>query len=333
VKETVRPMVRPFIALLLLMGIILSITGHADQIIGSCGLARVNQSNDQYLKDSFDRSLKGFLVLSAIKSGIAVLEGSEVGIGFNLQIGDVVQSIYDYVDVAWRTALAGATILLLMRIVLQVIQSVDHWFLVGSLTLYLIVFLWRWFLPRQTQHRRMLKECLLFVASLAVALYLILPLSISGASYLSHKITRPLVEEAQAGFESLESDLTPQALSNRFFPPEQNEESLLSQLDIKAKLSTSKQAVMKMGKWLDGITRDFATWTIKIIAGYLFDCVVFPLAFFIVVYLLTRTLLTYMLGISRRQSAQADLEGIFRKYYGGKQPLREPEPGASPDQE
>jgi hypothetical protein len=327
-------MIRPFIALLLLMGIIFTITGRADLIIGSCGLARMNESNDQYLKGSFDRSLKGFLVLSAIKSGIAVLEGSEVGVGFNLQVGDAVQSIYDYVDVAWRTALAGGTILLLMRIVLQVIQSVDHWFLVGSLILYLIFFLSRWFLPLQTQSRRMLKECLLFVASLAVALYLILPLSIAGASYLSNRITRPLDEEAQAGFESLESDLTPRALSKRFFPSAQNEESLLSQLDLKAKLAISKQAVIKMGKWLDDITRDFATWTIKIIAGYLFDCIVFPLAFFIVVYLLTRVLLTYVLGISRRQSAQADLEEVFRKYYGGRLlPLSEPKPSTSPDKE
>jgi hypothetical protein len=187
------PLVRSFIALLLLIVIVLSATGYADRLVGACGVARMNQSNDQYLKDSFDRSLKGFLVLSAIKSGIAVLEGSEVGVGFNLEVGDLVQSMYDYVDVAWRTALAGGTILLLMRIVLQVVQSVDHWFLVGSLLLYLIVFLSRCFLPQQIQHRRMLKECLLFVASIAVALYLILPLSIGGASYLSNKITRPLV--------------------------------------------------------------------------------------------------------------------------------------------
>jgi len=326
-------MVKSFTALLLVMGIVFSITGHADRIIGSCGLTRINQSNDHYLKDSFDRSLKGFLVLSAIKSGLAVLEGSEVGVGFNLQVGDVVQSIYDYVDVAWRTALAGGTILLLMRITLQVMQSVDHWLLAGSLTLYLLVFLSQWFLPQQVQHRRMLKECLLFVASLAVALYLILPLSIAGASYLSNRITRPLVEEAQAGFESLESDLTFQALSNRFFPQEQNDESLWSQLDIKAKLLASKQAVIQMGKWLNDITRDFATWTIKIIAGYLFDCIVFPLAFFVVVYLLTRTLLSSVLGISRRQSAQADLEELFRTYYGRNQPLTEAEPSAVPEKE
>jgi hypothetical protein len=85
-----------------------------------------------------------------------------------------------------------------------------------------------------------------------------------------------------------------------------------------------------MGQWLNTITKDFATWTIKIIAGYLFDCIVFPLAFFIVVYLLTRTMLTYALGISRRQSTQADLEELFKKYYGEKQPLRAFEPDPSP---
>ena len=88
-----------------------------------------------------------------------------------------------------------------------------------------------------------------------------------------------------------------------------------------------------MAKWLNDITRDFATWTIKIIAGYLFDCIAFPLAFFIVVYLLTRTLLSYLLGISRRQSAQADLEEVLRRYYGGPLPLREPDPRTPPDKD
>ena len=59
------------------------------------------------------------MILSAIKSGVAVLERSRVSIAFNLQVGDIVQSIYDYVDIAWKSALAGCTILFLMRMVLQ----------------------------------------------------------------------------------------------------------------------------------------------------------------------------------------------------------------------
>ena len=55
------------------------------------GMGMVTDSNREYLTEAFDRSLVGFLVLSGIKSGLAIIEGSEVGIGFNLEIGDIVQ--------------------------------------------------------------------------------------------------------------------------------------------------------------------------------------------------------------------------------------------------
>jgi len=330
VELNVKSFGRASFAVLLLILAIFSATGHLDRIMTSCCLAKLTQANDQYLKDSFDKSLDGFLTLSAIKSGVAVIEGSEVGIGFNLEVGDIVQSIYDYVDIAWKTALAGATILLLMRLVLQTIQPVSHWFLFGSLLLCLAALLLRWWAPQRKESCRVLKEFLLFLVSVTVALYLILPVSIAGASYLSKKITRPLIEEAQSGFESVEQDLTPQALNKRFFPADQEEESLWTRLDVKAKLENSKQAIIKMAQWLEGITKDFAIWTIKLIAGYLFDCIVFPMAFFIVVYILTRALLAYMFGMSRRQSMREDFEAVVKRYYDRWPAVPEGKPDASP---
>ncbi len=53
-----------------------------DKTINFLGMQQVADSNDAYLQAAFDRSLAGFLVLSGIKSGLAVIEGSEVGIGF-----------------------------------------------------------------------------------------------------------------------------------------------------------------------------------------------------------------------------------------------------------
>ena len=98
-------------------------TGMLDKSIGFFGMQRLGDANDAYLQDAFDRSLAGFLVLSGIKSGLAVIEGSEVGIGFNLEIGDIVQSVYDYVDIAWKTALAGGTFLLITRLSLEAVTT------------------------------------------------------------------------------------------------------------------------------------------------------------------------------------------------------------------
>jgi len=143
-----------------------------------------------------------------------------------------------------------------------------------------------------------------------------LPSAIAGAAFLSKQITQPLVTEAQQGFEGLQEELTPHALNERFFPDSQGDDSLWSYLDLRAKLQDSREAIIKMAEYLREVTEEFAVWTIKIIAGYLFDCIIFPLAFFIVGYILTKNLLAYVIGIRRDHTMRKDLEIILDKYYG-----------------
>ena len=237
------------VVVVLLLATVLSSTGHLDSFINKCGITRITDANETYLASSFKKSMHGFLVLSAIKSGVAVIEGSEIGIGFNLEVGDIAQSVYDYVDVAWKTALAGSTVLLLMRVTLETIQLVDQWALFLMLLIALILILFGYVFPKQEHKKQILKECLSFSAILVLALYLILPISISGAAFLSKQITSPLVEEAQSGFESFQEDLSPAALNQRFFPDSQEEDSLWSRLDFSAKLQNSRDALMKLAQY------------------------------------------------------------------------------------
>jgi hypothetical protein len=53
----VKQLFKPSIAALLLMATIFTATGHLDRMINSAGLERLNRSNDQYLEESFNRSL------------------------------------------------------------------------------------------------------------------------------------------------------------------------------------------------------------------------------------------------------------------------------------
>lgn len=310
-NQSEKTMIRILIGLLLFAAATLAATGHLEMLIHKSGAAIITDANNRYLSEAFDRSLKGFLVLSAIKSGVAVLEGSEIGIGFNLQVGDIAQSIYDYVDIAWKSALAGGTVLLLIRLILQTLQLVDHWCLFILVLLALALFLRQWIFSKHEWLNRILKEGLLVASVLTAALYVILPISIAGAAFLSKQITLPLVEEAYQGFESIQEDLSPHALNERFFPDSQNDDSLWSHLDFKAKLKNSRDAMVQMTEYLKGITADFAVWTIKIIAGYLFDCMIFPLAFFVVAYILTKNLLSYAIGIRRGDSIRKDVERML----------------------
>ncbi len=57
------------------------------------------------------RTQQSFLTLSGTKAGVAVVEGSAVGVGFALQVGDLVQPIYDLVHFFWRIFLFSFFIL------------------------------------------------------------------------------------------------------------------------------------------------------------------------------------------------------------------------------
>ena len=50
-----------------------------------------------------------------------------MGVGFGVQLGDVVQAAYDYVNIAWQTVLAGGVFLLGTLFLLQAVDIVDGW--------------------------------------------------------------------------------------------------------------------------------------------------------------------------------------------------------------
>jgi len=59
----------------------------------------------ELVDETLERDQATFLVLSGIKTSLAMIEGSSVGVGFSLEVGDIVQPAYDYVDFFWRVFL------------------------------------------------------------------------------------------------------------------------------------------------------------------------------------------------------------------------------------
>ena len=286
------------IAIVLFACVVLSATGYMEKAASVLGADKVTEYNTKYLESSFDKSLKGFLILSGIKSGLAIIEGSEIGVGFNLEIGDIVQSVYDYVDIAWKAALTGGTIILTTQLILQVVALMNHWCL--SILFALIFGLYLFHIFSKTENRvvEIIKSGILFLSVFTIALYLILPVSIRGAAFLSAKITNPLIEEAHNGFLSVKKGLSAEALSNRLFPVNDNaNESWMSKLNINAHYKKTKLSLLKLGNYLKIQAAQIAVWTIKLIAGYLFDCLLFPILFFSFIYIFIKFTTLNLLGV------------------------------------
>ena len=270
--------------------------GMLDKSIGFLGMQHVGAANDAYLQEAFDRSLAGFLVLSGIKSGLAVIEGSEVGIGFNLEIGDIVQSVYDYVDIAWKTALAGGTVLLITRMSLEAVTFIDHWVLMLMLLAMVVFLTLEWFFTAHARLANVFREAMLFLLVITLTLYYILPLGITAASFMSRKITGPLIQSSQEGFEKIHQDFSPSHINSQLFADETDDgDSIFSALDFMAKVQMTRERIRQVGIYFKDKTTLMATLTIQLVAGYLFDCIIFPLTFFVILYVLTKSLVTFLI--------------------------------------
>ena len=209
---------RSILAAALLLAILFSALGLSDRVLDACGLAFLDQTNQRYLDDAFEKALTGFIILSGIKSGLAIIEGSEVGVGFNLQIGDVVQPLYDYVDIAWQAALTGGSIIGVMQLALDGLDIVDQWALTLFFVIALIAVLIQWLKPGWQGMNQSLKQTFRFLLMLCLSLYLFLPLAITAATALSRHITAPMVEETHARLKALGDDLSPEQINRRLFP-------------------------------------------------------------------------------------------------------------------
>ncbi|MEJ2628436.1 MAG: hypothetical protein P8078_07765, partial [bacterium] len=82
---------RVLITIILIIAIIFSGLDYTSKGVDFVYSTLKMKSNETYINESLQKSLVTFGVLSAIKVGLAIIEGSEIGLGFGVEAGDVVQ--------------------------------------------------------------------------------------------------------------------------------------------------------------------------------------------------------------------------------------------------
>ena len=121
-----------------------------------------------------------------------------------------------------------------------------------------------------------LRQVGLFMTVLTTACYLILPLSIAGGAYLSNRITAPSIEEAEAGLTALTEELFSEA------------QDQTADEGLRSRWAQTKDKLNDMTVYLKDKASELVVWILKLIAGYLFDCLLFPLALFFLLFWFTR---------------------------------------------
>ena len=83
------------------------------------GYTLLVDSAKSLIDESMLDNQRTFLVISAVKASLALVEGSTVGVGVEVQVGDLIQPAYDYVDYFWKVFLTAFVIMGFYKILLD----------------------------------------------------------------------------------------------------------------------------------------------------------------------------------------------------------------------
>ena len=73
----------------------------------------------ELVDEGMESNQRTFLIFSAIKGTLAVIEGSSIGVGFEAEIGDLIQPVYDYVDYFWNLFLVSFVVMGFYKVLLE----------------------------------------------------------------------------------------------------------------------------------------------------------------------------------------------------------------------
>jgi hypothetical protein len=307
------------VAVLLVLSFIPTSHGPAIEVAFSkAGLSMINGAAKEHLREQRDKAFKGFLVLSALKAGLAVLRSSEIGLFLNVRIGDLAVAVYDYVNFAWKVLLAAVAYYYLAEYLLTLAGVVDIWFLWGALFCaagWLIIGI---LLPQGLRLRSAVGRTGMAASVVALLLYVGLPLSMVGAGWVSSNITGQSIDEANSYYaqmgESMPS-LLPEAAQGEKgvevsgintgtvtvpFPydgsdPSQAVTEVPARESGAGELFTrlfSGDKLENMKRYLEERSKALATAVLRQTAAYLFNIVLFPFLMLVTLYFGCRYLIS-----------------------------------------
>jgi hypothetical protein len=82
-----------------------------------------------------------------------------------------------------------------------------------------------------------------------------------------------------------------------------------------SKLIEAKDKLARVTKVVTTRASELSEWVLKIIAGYVFDCFVFPALLFLLLFWLARKACRTLIEANRSRGFRMDLEQVMEKFY------------------
>lgn len=83
------------------------------------GYSALNRAAVAQVDAAIGRNMVTFASVSGIEAVVALIEGSSIGVGFDLEVGDLVQPAYDYIHFIWSVFLWALLLLSLYKLLME----------------------------------------------------------------------------------------------------------------------------------------------------------------------------------------------------------------------
>lgn len=272
------------IRIIVIVGILLCILGIMNKIFEFTIFNFFKNMTKPYLERAYEESKKLFITLSLLKGTTDVIEGSTVNVnvilGMNIQIGDLVQPIYDIIDILWKISLASVVVLKLETIYYEIFKM--------KLASILIFISLVTYLP-YTFSKNMVTEVLKKISKYTLLgltfIYILLPgtilLSSAMSDYFEKEYKEPAVVRLNQSLDKLNK------VKDDLFVMEQSKNIF----NIPGQIESTKSKFSNLGQEISNVSKDLADFTPVIIGITLLSYIIMPLLLLIFLYKLTKSLL------------------------------------------
>ena len=272
------------IRIIVIVGILLCILGIMNKIFEFTIFNFFKNMTKPYLERAYEESKKLFITLSLLKGTTDVIEGSTVNVnvilGMNIQIGDLVQPIYDIIDILWKISLASVVVLKLETIYYEIFRM--------KLASILIFISLVTYLP-YTFSKNMVTEALKKISKYTLLglafIYILLPgtilLSSAMSDYFEKEYKEPAVVRLNQSLDKLNK------VKDDLFVMEQSKNIF----NIPGQIESTKNKFSNLGQEISNVSKDLADFTPVIIGITLLSYIIMPLLLLIFLYKLTKSLL------------------------------------------
>ncbi|QUB98029.1 hypothetical protein J4863_04785 [Leptotrichia sp. oral taxon 221] len=269
---------------LIILGIIFCIFGVMNVIFENTIFNLLKNLTKPYLDKTYDESKKLFLVLSLIKGTTDVIEGSTVNVsmilGMEIEVGDIVQPIYDIINILWKISLASTVILKLESLYFEIfkVKIANLLIFISLVSLLPYTFI-------KNKVTSIFKSISKYSFFILVFIYLVLPGSLLINSYISRyfeeEYKKPAIEKLDKSLDKLNE------VKDRLFTFEQSK----SIFDVPGQITSTKEKVEDFNKEIVSVSKSLSENTPLIIGIMLLTTIILPILIILFLYKVTRIMI------------------------------------------